>query len=79
MSLRKLQADPLEFRKALKVWTDGGAGYLDQVADPWQRADFAALDGGWQRVVDPNGLDLEGGKLRGWLERPRGHSWTLPL
>lgn len=70
--LRKLQSDPGLFRKALKIDCDGRPKRLAEVLDPWQRDDFAALDGGWKRVA---GQQSEG-KQRAWLERPRGHSKT---
>jgi hypothetical protein len=69
---------PAEFRKQLLVSTDRGPQPLAKVleCDPWQAADFAALDPGWQRVA---GISADGGSNRAYLERPRGHSKTTDL
>ncbi len=75
MDLKRLQNDPAAFRSALLIDADGRPRRLGALLDDWQRADFAALDPGWQQVV---GQQTDG-PLRGWLERPRGHSKTLDL
>lgn len=70
-TLQKLASDPAEFRRQLVIDADGGPRRLAACLDPWQAADFAALDGGWRRVV---GLSADGAKQRAYLERARGHS-----
>ena len=71
--LRKLQASPAAFRAALLIDSDAGPQSLASVCDDWQRADFEALDPGWRAVV---GQKVEKPKLRGFQEKPRGHSKT---
>lgn len=71
-----LQADPVAFRAALLIETDAGPRRLDSVLDDWQRDDFTALDPGWRAVA---GHTIASPSLRGWLERPRGHSKTSDL
>ncbi len=72
-----VKADPAEFRKRLIVECNGEPRRLVDVLDPWQEADFAALDPGWQVVagVKPKSPPT----LRGYLERPRGHSKTSDI
>jgi hypothetical protein len=67
--------DPAAFRELVKIETDGGPRRLAEVLDPWQRADFEAMDRGWRRV---SGQRITG-PLRGWFERPRGHSKTSDI
>ncbi len=74
--LRRLQADPSEFRRSLLIDADGTPRRLGDVLDGWQRSDFAALDPGWKRAA---GQAATGGCSRAWLERPRGHSKTLDI
>lgn len=72
MDLLALQNSPEEFRRALVIDTDLGPRPLGECLDPWQRADFEAMDAGWKRCI---GQPVEGEfKLRAWLERGRGHS-----
>jgi len=49
---------------------------LAEVIEPWQRADFEALDAGWSDVA---GLSAESPCRRAWLERSRGHSKTSDI
>jgi phage terminase large subunit-like protein len=45
--------------------------------DPWQEADFAALDPAWMQIA---GFPVPDNPIRrAWLERPRGHSKTSDL
>lgn len=74
MDVKKLTTDPLAFRQALVI--DADAGPQRFTPDPWQSADFAALDAGWQRAA---GMDVHVDRQRAWLERPRGHSKTADL
>jgi hypothetical protein len=57
--------------------TDSGPKPFAEVMDPWQRADFEALDSGWQRAVV--GAKAKAKYQRGWLERPRGHAKSADL
>jgi phage terminase large subunit-like protein len=77
MDLLELQANPAAFREALAIDTDAGPQPFAERMDPWQRADFAALDDGWRRAVE--GSEIEAAHSRAWLERPRGHSKTADL
>lgn len=67
--------DPAYWRSILRVDTDAGPRRLAEVLDPWQAADFEALDEAWLRVA---GRSHEG-ITRAYLERPRGHSKTSDL
>lgn len=71
--LRLVVADPIEYRRRLKIDVGGRQRFLADVADPWQAEDFAALDGGWRKCV---GQDMGDVIQRAYLERPRGHSKT---
>jgi phage terminase large subunit-like protein len=75
-SLRKLQADPAEFRRVLLIDADAGPVKLGDVLDPWQQQDFLALDPAWCRVV---GQDVPCRWQRAYLERPRGHAKTSDI
>lgn len=72
-TIREMQRSPAAFREHLSIDGDAGPRRLGESLDPWQRADFAALDPGWQRVA---GLAVVDPAQRGYLERPRGHSKT---
>lgn len=72
-TLRRLQHDPAEFRRALLIDTDTGPVRLGDVLEDWQRVDFEALDPAWRRLV---GQPVDVVNSRAWLERPRGHSKT---
>jgi len=65
---------PAEFRSAIRIDADDGPRRFGDVVDDWQRADFESLDPSWLRVA---GHASEGGVMRAWIERPRGHSKTL--
>lgn len=69
-------ADPAAFRAGLLIDSDAGPVTLGSVLDPWQAADFAALDPAWRRVA---GQDVATDYRRAWLERPRGHSKTADI
>lgn len=75
MNLLELQQSPAAFRAALLIDTDSGPKPF--WPDPWQQADFAALDSGWKRAVIGTSQPAE--KQRAWLERPRGHSKSADL
>lgn len=71
-------ACPKAFRKGLVIETDAGPATLDSKLDPWQRADFEAVDNGWKRIARNKTIDGPV-KLRAYFERPRGHSKTTDL
>lgn len=71
--------DPVEFRNGLMVDTAAGPKLFKEVCEPWQEADFAALDNGWRAVV---GLPVKDDRpiyRRAYLERPKGHSKTSDI
>ena len=76
MDLRQVQSDPVAFRDALLIDAVGSARRLSEVADGWQRDDFARLDNAWRTVA---GISAEPCRLRAWLERGRGHSKTADI
>ncbi len=76
MNLQDLQRDPSAFRSALLIDSDSGPVPFASVMDPWQRADFEALDPGWKATVTQSNDDAI---CRAWLERGRGSSKTTDL
>jgi hypothetical protein len=70
-------ADPSAFRADLMMDADGSVRRFGDIVEPWQSADFAALDAGLMRCngrgTDPNA------KMRAYFERARGHSKTTDL
>lgn len=73
-----MKADPATFRNNLRV--DIGEGRvvtLGSVQQPWQQADFEALDPGWQSMV--HGEPRSAPYYRGYFERGRGHSKTTDI
>jgi len=75
-TLKLFAESPADFRHSLNIDADGVSQPFR--ADPWQAADFAALDPGWQLVAGRIGA-RNTPKLRAYLERPRGHSKTSDL
>lgn len=73
---RLARQDPAAFRAFLRVDADGTPKLLGESIDAWQGRDFASLDHGWKWVV---GVSDASGKIRGYLERPRGHSKTTDI
>lgn len=79
--IRRLsRIDPAQFRRWVVL--DGEAGRpLHEVIQPWQRADFEALDAAWMSLA---GSARDGSAKRpsqkvvrrAYIERPRGHSKT---
>jgi len=51
MNLLDLQRSPSAFRSALLIDTDSGPRPFADIMDPWQAADFQALDTGWQNAA----------------------------
>ena len=74
--LHTLASDPAAFRDALVIDCDGMPRPFRDVIEPWQRADFEALDPGLRAVV---GQDVADCHLRHWWERSRGHSKTSDI
>lgn len=72
----KYAADPAAFRADLIVDVNGTARRFGDVQDPWQKADFAAIDPALARC---NGRSPKDAKSRAYLERGRGHSKTTDL
>lgn len=73
IDLAAIATDPAVFREHVLIDTDAGPRPLAEVCEPWQAADFEALDASWQRVA---GLPVGEAPRRAWFERPRGHSKT---
>ncbi len=66
-----MRRDRSEFRRRINVETDGCVHPFEP--DPWQAADFAATDDGWQLA---SGFPCKPKYRRAYLERGRGHSKT---
>jgi len=77
--LRRLQSSPAAFRSAIVIDSDTGPKRLANVVEPWQAADFAAMDGGWQVCVGQKPAAATKVYQRGFLCRPRGHSKTSDI
>ncbi len=75
---QNLMAHPANFRRELRVDADGVTRRLDDILDPWQLADFEALDDSLIRVVKGDACDGDA-CLRHWWERGRGHSKTSDI
>src|SRR5262245_34392801 len=69
---RGADSHPRLFRETIYV-AGSEARQFSEVIQPWQDADFCALDGGWMSL---RGGPMAGGCRRAYLERPRGHSKT---
>jgi len=73
------RSDPKAFRARLLIDTGNGPVLFVNCMEPWQDADFSALDAGWAKSAGakmPDGLEVV---LRAYLERPRGHSKTTDI
>ena len=74
----KMRQSPAAFRRNLQVDIGGGRIVpLGHVLETWQAADFKALDPGWETMV--SAVSNPSALLRGYLERPRGHSKTTDI
>lgn len=84
LNRRTAKRFPSAFRRNLKL-TASRAPLFGSLVQPWQQADFAALDRAWKelaRVRFPGlGKSAETGAVvrRAWVERPRGHSKTSDM
>jgi phage terminase large subunit-like protein len=76
VQLKRLQADPAAFRRSLLIDAGAEPVRFGDVMEPYQQADFAALDPAWRRLA---GQSADVTHTRGWLERPRGHSKTTDI
>jgi len=75
-TFRQMTDDPAVFRRELKIIVNRAV--VPFRPDPWQEADFRAMDDAWRYIAgrwqgDPPAV------LRLWSERPRGHSKTSDL
>lgn len=75
-TFRQIALYPATYREHVLIDCDGVPKPLASVMDPWQAADFVAMDASWRRV---SGQQTESGPTRFWCERPRGHSKSLDL
>lgn len=66
---------PQDFRRRLMIDARGTIRPLEDCLDHWQRDDYEALDAGWRKLLSGEG----DGKLRAYIERPRGHSKTTDI
>jgi hypothetical protein len=73
---QEMSSSPEAFRKNLLIDADGSV--VPFRPDPWQDADFRAMDPGWLRATG-RGRGKRGLIRRAWMERPRGHSKTHDL
>lgn len=77
MDLKKAAENPAHFRTVVRIDHDGEAVPFGDVMDPWQRADFEAMDPAWLKVA---GRSSESPKHKNaFLERARGHSKSCDL
>lgn len=74
--LKTFATDPAAFRQSLLIDADSGPQHFGDVADHWQRQDFAALDPAWLSMA---GRGPAPKHRRAWYERPRGHSKTTDI
>jgi phage terminase large subunit-like protein len=73
--LLAMASDPGEFRARIYIETDCQRRF-SEVIEPWQAADFAAMDPAWRRLV---GQKVDVPHSRAWIERCRGGSKTQDL
>lgn len=72
---RAAETSPAAFRNQLR-FTPADPTPMGARLEPWQTADFAALDPAWMKLA---GGEVDGGFRRAWIERPRGHSKTSDM
>ena len=84
LELRAAKRHPAAFRRNLRLTSDARILFR-AIEQPWQRADFLALDPAWRTLarVGSQGIDKSLGTSapirRAWMERPRGHSKTSDM
>lgn len=72
LNRRAARRFPSAFRRQLKLTSDSRQT-LAGMLQPWQEADFGALDAAWRQLA---GYDDSPAFLRAYVERPRGHAKT---
>jgi hypothetical protein len=72
---RRCRHDPAAFRRFIRL-SERSEQPFDELMQPWQRADFRALDPAWLRLA---GRDVTSTVRRAWIERPRGHAKTSDM
>ncbi len=71
-------ADPAEFRRDLIIEANGRPVDLCDVIEPWQTADFDAIDPMLRHCMNPQAV-AKPEAMRAMLERARGHSKTSDI
>ncbi len=75
--LRAIRRDPAIFRQIIRLHDERRAWRAFRaLMQPWQRADFEALDPAWRRLA---GQNVTVPFHRAYIERPRGHSKTSDM
>jgi hypothetical protein len=69
---RKAAQHPAPFRRTVHLGPEPDSRFIDRF-QPWQEADFAALDAAWLALA---GRGPQAAVRRAYIERPRGHSKT---
>jgi len=73
-----MQTSPLLFREQLRVDPDFNQP-LREIMQPWQAADFAALDTAWLQLAGQPVPAQNPIFQRAYMERPRGHAKTSDM
>ncbi len=78
--MRRLSdGSPEAFRTHIRIDPAASTLFAD-VAEPWQLADFEALDAAWRAVAGVASRDdTDRDVRRAWIERPRGHAKTADM
>lgn len=71
-----IRKSPRYYRTLLIVDCDGRPKPLREVIEPWQKADFEAMDPAWECML---GYRDDAPYMRAYRERPRGHSKTTDI
>lgn len=71
-------SSPALFRRWVRL---GEGEFLADQIQPWQAADFAALDSGWAQLAGRTLSERDSSRpiIRAYIERPRGHSKTSDM
>ena len=73
-TLRAMAGSPGEYRRRLLIDCGGTLVPLAEAMDPWQAADFEAMDSAWKAIAGiPGQVPTH---RRAWVERHRGASKT---
>lgn len=75
LSRRMHEQSPSAFRRAVRISADHEEPFA-QLEQPWQQADFAALDQAWLSLA---GRSAAQPLWRAYIERPRGHAKTSDM